>query len=105
MTSTTDEITNLRAALEEIRSLCAVKEFDPRISKGEARGWRGAAAIARRALKTPRASKVTEPDTLRLDWVLEHCDIAYRVPTETVSERQQHIRVTSREVLEALRRS
>ncbi len=67
MTSTSDEITNLRAALKAIaqQTKDVGSSLDAHIDCLSTIG-----ALARRALKTPRASKVTEPDTLRLDWVL-----------------------------------
>lgn len=60
MTSTTDEIANLRAALEDIESHCqtvALVNETPQTRRIVQR----VAEMARRALKTPRASKVVEP--------------------------------------------
>ncbi len=71
MTSTTDEITNLRAALDHIRAWCAheVKNGNP---SPEAQGvYDTVRAMAMRGLKTQRASKITEPDTLRLDKLID----------------------------------
>lgn len=60
MTTPTDEITNLRAGLDDILTWChntATHTF----SDVERAACNHIAAMARRALKTPRAPKVVEP--------------------------------------------
>ncbi len=58
MTSTTDEIANLRAALEQIADYCS--EASALVAhRDDMRPLREAAVMARRALKTPRASRFT----------------------------------------------
>lgn len=56
MTSTTDEIRNLRAALEAIADHCS--EASLTVHRDDIPIVREAAVMARRALKAPRASKV-----------------------------------------------
>lgn len=76
MTSATDEIRNLRAGLMEVARYCdrvvdAESKGEPSRLLAETLG-----TIAWHALdKTPPASKVTHPDTLRLDWVLRECPL------------------------------
>ncbi len=59
MTSTTDEIANLRAALDHIRSWCA-HELRYQTNDLGAAALKTVEILAERALKTPRASKVAE---------------------------------------------
>lgn len=60
MTSATDEIANLRAGLEDILDWCHTTSLHCS-SDVERETYDRIAAMARRALKTPRASKVIEP--------------------------------------------
>ncbi len=72
MTSTTDEIAALRAALKAIRTWVG-----HRIKDGATQGdtVELIAAQLDRALKTPRASKVVEPEVARLRGLLSECDV------------------------------
>lgn len=79
MTSPTDEITNLRAALEDIESWCQAFALGSD-NAGARVVCQRIAKDVRCALKTPRASKVVEPDTLRLDWVLTNCSVGHVPP-------------------------
>ncbi len=88
MTSTSDEITNLRTALKAIRTWVG-----HRIKDGATQGdtVELIAAQLDRALKTPRASKVVEQDTLRLDWVLKHCTIDWCNPCKRLRTTREDL--------------
>jgi hypothetical protein len=58
MTSPQDEIRNLRAALEDIQNWCQLVATHSK-SIDERAACQHLAAMARRGLKTPRASKIT----------------------------------------------
>ncbi len=98
MTSTTDEITSLRAGLEDIARHCGHMASLDGLEPSEKRSWRAIARIAHATLKTPRASKVIPISAPRpvvkvdLDKLTSYMDIDAPEGTRRSIARYTHTR-------------
>lgn len=104
VTSTTDEIAALRRGLEHIVTQCVAQAKQCGIHDPALKGtWLTLADVTRQILKGPRASKLVEIDTLRLDWVLEHCEVAYRVSQDAPARASSRIGLSTREAIDTVK--
>lgn len=77
MTTPEDEIANLRTALSDLRAWCCHELTYGQHDEEAVILLNTVRDMGKRGLKTPRASKIVHPDTLRLDWVLKHALISW----------------------------
>lgn len=88
MTSTTDEITNLRRGLADLLNRCQQNAIQADVGSLPSAQWDEMAEQIRRFIKTQRASQIVPPDTLRLDWILDNCEVNWVVDGPRKQDRR-----------------